>query len=119
MQLLQRGGADAAARHIQDAFESEIVGRLVDEPQIGERVADFLTLVKARPADDPVRQRQRYEPLLEFARLKGGANQDGDLVERLPPPLQRLDLVTDPVRLRHGVPQCPDHDLVAFAGIGP
>ena len=79
MELLQGGAADAAARGVQDALEGEVVGGLVDEAQIGERVADLLALVKARAADDPVGQGQRDEPLLEFAGLEAGAHQDRDL----------------------------------------
>ena len=81
MELLQGGAADAAPRRVQDALEGEIVRRLVDEAQIGERVADLLALVKARPADDPIGQGQRDEPLLELARLKAGADQDCDLAQ--------------------------------------
>src|SRR5262245_55193733 len=42
---------EAAFRHVDDALESEIVGGLIDQPQIGKRVADFHSLVKARTAD--------------------------------------------------------------------
>ncbi len=105
MQLLQGRAADAAARRVEDALEGEIVGRLVDEAQIGERVADFLALVKARAADHAVGQGQRDEALLELAGLEAGAHQDRDLAERVALALQRLDLVADPARLLLGVPQ--------------
>jgi len=54
VQLLQCGAADAAARRVQDALKGEVVGRLVDQAQISERVADLLALIKARPADHAV-----------------------------------------------------------------
>ncbi len=104
VELLQGGAADAAARRVQDALEGEVVGRLVDQPQIGERVADLLALVKARAADHPIGQGERDEPFLELAGLKAGADQDRDLAERVALALQRLDLVADPARLLLGVP---------------
>src|SRR6185437_15942445 len=100
MQGLQGRGADAAARHIDDALESEIVRRLMNEPQIGERVADLLALVEAQAADDAISQAEGQEPLLEFAGLEAGAHQDRHFGELLALALQRLDLVADPARDR-------------------
>ena len=105
VQLLQGRGADAAPRGVDDALEGEIVGRLVDQPQIGQRVADLLALVKARPADHAIGQRERDKPLLELAGLEPGAHQDRDFAERVALALQRLDLVADPAGLLLGVPQ--------------
>src|ERR1700724_3020344 len=51
VQLLHGGAADPAPRSVQDALEGEIVGRLIDEAQISDAVADLLPLVKPRPAD--------------------------------------------------------------------
>ena len=42
VQQLQGGVAEAALGHVDDALEGEVVGRRVDEAQIGERIADFL-----------------------------------------------------------------------------
>src|SRR5438067_6872495 len=86
---------------------------------MGERVADFLALVKAWPADHPVGQRQRDEALLELAGLEPGADQDRDFPERVLLALQRLDLVADPPRLLLGIPQAAQDDLLARAGAGP
>ena len=119
VQLLQRRGADAAARRVDDALEGEVVGRLADQAQIGQRVADFLALVEARAADHPIRQRQRDEALLELAGLEAGAHQDRDFAERVPLALQCLDLVADPARLLLGVPQRRARRLVALLGAGP
>ena len=83
------------------------------QAQIGQRVADLLALVEARPADHPVRQRQRDEALLELAGLEAGAHQDRDLAQRMALALQRLDLVADPARLLLGVPQAAHDDLFA------
>ncbi len=119
VELLQSGAADAAARRVQNALESKIVGRLGDEAQIGERVADLLAFVKARAADHAIGQGQRDEALLEFAGLETGADQDRDLAQRVALALQRLDFVAGPARFLLGVPDTADDDLVAVIGLGP
>ena len=83
VQELDGGVAEPALGHVDDALEGEVVGRLVDQAQIGERVADFHALVEARAADDAVGQAERDEAVLELAHLERGAHQDGDLVERM------------------------------------
>src|SRR5215469_4945074 len=119
MQLLYRGAADTPPRRVQDALEGEIVRGLVYEPQIGERVADLLALVKARPADHAVGHSQGYEPLLEFAGLEAGAHEYRDLAQRVAFTLQRLDLFANPAGFFLGVPDGAHHDLVAFVRLGP
>ena len=83
LQRLQRRVAEAAPRRVDDALEGEIVGRLVDQAQIGERVADFGALVEARAADHAIGQAERDEAIFELAHLERGAHQDRDLVERV------------------------------------
>ena len=82
---LDRRVADAAARHVDDALEGEVVGRLHGGAEIGERIADFLALVEARAADDAVVEAEGDEAIFEGAHLEGGAHQDGDLVEPMWP----------------------------------
>jgi len=41
VQLLHGGVAKSAARDIDDALEGEIVGRLVDDSEVSQRIADF------------------------------------------------------------------------------
>ncbi len=119
MQLLHGGTADAATRGVEDALESEVVGRLVDQAEIGERVADLLALVKARPADDAIGQCQGDEPLFELARLETGAYQDRNLAQRVALALQGLDLLADPAGFLLGVPHRTHHDLLALTRFGP
>jgi hypothetical protein len=119
VQLLHGRGADAAPRRIEDPLEGKVVGRLVDQTEIGERVADLLALIKARPADHAVRQRQGNESLFELPRLESGAHQDRDLAQRMALALQRLDLLADPAGFIHSVPDRAHHDLVAFTRLGP
>ena len=95
VQQLDGGVAEAALGHVDDALEGEIVGRLVDDAQIGERIADFGALVEARAADDAIGQAERDEAVLELAHLERGAHQDGDLVEAVPLALKLLDLLAD------------------------
>ena len=110
VKLLNRRRPDTALRRIDDPLERQIVVRLDDDPQISHRVADFLTLVEARPADHPVRHAQRDEPLLELARLEAGADQHRDLAQRDLGALKRLDLLTDPAGFLLAIPQRPHLD---------
>ena len=101
VQHLHGGIAQAALGHVDDALEGEIVGRLRDHAQIGQRVADFGALVETRPADHAIGQAELDEAVLEFAHLERGAHQNGDLVERMVlavlarVALQLLDLLAD------------------------
>ena len=101
VQHLHGGVAQAALGHVDDALEGEIVGRLRDHAQVGERVADFGALVEARAADHAIGQAELDEAVFEFAHLERGAHQDGDLVERMVEALlarralQLLDLLAD------------------------
>ena len=104
VQELHGGVAEPALGHVDDALEGEVVGRRMDDAQIGERVADFRALVEARAADHAIGQAERDEAVLELAHLERGAHQDGDLVERVRAPaaviaLELLDLLADRARL--------------------
>ena len=95
VQELDGGVAEPALGHVDDALQGEVVSRLVDQPQIGERVADLHALVEARPADHPIGQAERDKAILELAHLERGAHQNSDLVERVALPLQRFDLLAN------------------------
>ena len=77
--------AEAALGGVDDPLEGEVVGRLGDQAEVGERVADLGALVEAEAADDPVGEADGDEALLELAGLELGADEDRDIVERLPP----------------------------------
>ncbi len=115
MKRLKGRGADPAARQVDDALEGEIVGGLVEEAQIGDRVADFLALVEAQAPDDAISQAERQKTLLEFAGLEAGAHQDGALRQLLALGVQRFDLVADPAGLFLAVPHAPNDDALALA----
>ena len=93
--LRQRLVAETPLGRVDDAFEGEVVGGLRDDTQIGERVADFLSLVKAEAADDAIGQADRDEAVFELAGLVLCADQDGDVVQVGAASLRRLDLVAE------------------------
>ncbi len=119
VQHLHGGVAQAALGHVDDALERQIVGRLRDHAQIGQRVADFRALVETRAADHTIGQAELDEAVLEFAHLERGAHQDGDLVERMIESLlarfalQLLDLLADRAGFFLGVPGAGDLHLFA------
>ncbi len=104
VQALQGRVAEAAPGDVDDTFESEVVGRRIDQAQIGERIANLGPLVEARSADHPIGQAEGDEPVFELAHLKRGAYEDRDLVERMARPLQLLDLLADRAGLLLGIP---------------
>ena len=115
---LDGGVAEPALGHVDDALEGEVVGRRVDDAQIGQRVADFGALVEARAADHAIGQAERDEAVFELAHLERGAHQDGDLVEQVAAALQLLDLLADRARFFLGVPRAGDGDLLAVDVLG-
>ena len=123
-QLGHAGVADAALGHIDDALEGQIVGRLRDDAQIGQRVADFLALVEPGTADDAIGQAELDEAVFEFAHLERGAHQNGDLVERmiLAPlarlALQLLDFLADAAGFLFAIPAAGDLHLFAVDVLG-
>ena len=120
VERLHRRLADAAAGHVDDPLEGEVVGRLHDAAEIGERVADLLPLVESRAADDAIVEAERHEPVLERAHLERGAHQDRDLVQEMPLVLELLDLLADGAGLLLRVPRRGDRnaDRVRVDGIG-
>src|SRR3546814_10255225 len=79
MQLAQRGDADAAARHVDDPLERQIVVALVDHPQVRDGVAHLLALVEPRTPDHPVGDAERDQPFLELAGLKRSEEHTSEL----------------------------------------
>src|SRR4051794_19296022 len=76
--------AKPAFGNVDDPFKGEVVGRGLDQPQIGDGVADFSALIKTEAADDLVRQADRNEALLELTRLELGTDQDCCFGDRTP-----------------------------------
>ena len=89
--------AEAALGDVDDAFEGEVVGRLGDQAQVGERVADLGALVEAEAADDLVGEADGDEALLELAGLELGADEDRGS-RRGEPPLRWWLSISSPTR---------------------
>ena len=112
--------ADAALRGVEDPAQADDVGRVGDDPQVGQRVADLLALVEAHAADDLVGHADPDEHLLEHPGRRVGAVEDRDvlglgraLVD------QRVDLLGDPGGLVVLVVGDVAVDQLAVAGVGP
>ena len=118
-QQLQGRLAEPALGQIDDALEREVVVRLMDHAQIGDRVADLGALVEARAADHAVRQAEIDEALLEGAGLEARPHQHGDVVEAAAGALMGLDLLADEARLLLVVPQGRDAHPAAVLALGP
>ena len=123
VQHVDGGVAEPALGHVDDALEGEVVGRLCDQPQIGQGVADLHALVEARAADHAIGQAERDEAILELAHLERRAHQDRDLVEIVRPAgaviaLELLDLVADRARFLLGIPAGGDLHLLAGHVLG-
>src|SRR3546814_8936066 len=111
--------AEAAFGRVDDAFEGEIVGTLVDEAEIGERVADLGAFVEAKTPDAAIGEADRDEAVFELAGLMLGADEDGGVVEAGARAFGGLDLIADAAGLLGAVPDADDADLVAGVEFGP
>src|SRR3546814_7266053 len=60
--------AKAPLGHIDDALKGQIVGRLMDDAQIRQSIADFRPLVKAKTADD-LRSEEHTSELQSLMRI--------------------------------------------------
>ena len=122
---LHRLVAKAALGRVDHALEGQIVAGRDRQPEIGHGVADFLPLIEARAADDPVRQADGQETVLESAHLVAGTDQNRHIVQIVAAQaaagagMEILDLLADPAGLGLAVPMPDQADLQAVLGIGP
>ena len=110
--------AKAATRRVEDAFEGQIIRRLCHDAQIGQRIADFGALIKARSANHPIGKAQSDETFFEFAHLERGAHEDRHFIEALATTLQLLDLLANAARLFFRIPHTRDDGLFTILAIG-
>ena len=120
LHALDRPVADAALGGVQDPPQRDLVGRVDQHPQVGERVADLAALVEAHAADDLVGHADPDEHFLEHPGLGVGAVEHRDvggthvvLVGEL------VDLLGDEPRLVVLVVGDVADDPLAVAGLGP
>ena len=72
LQRLHDALADPARRHVDHPPEADVVVRVDDELQVGERVLDFLALVEPHAADDLVGEPLAHQRVLDRSRLRVG-----------------------------------------------
>ena len=84
MDLLERRGADAAFRRVDDPLEGKIVFRRLQKAQISHRVADFLRFIESRPDQHAIGNAELDKAFLELPRLETGAHHDRDFAEGMP-----------------------------------
>ena len=87
--------ADAAGRFVDDALQSQVVGRLQNHPQIGEGVANFRPFVKFRSADNLIGDGFGNEFFFKFPGLRSGADKNGHLAVAGAVAVQVFDFVGD------------------------
>ena len=110
--------ADAARRHVDHAPQADVVVRVDDQLQVGERVLDLLALVEPDAADDLVGHRLAHQRVFDRAGLRVGAIEHGDhRIDVVRPGL--LDRPGDEVGLLELVVAAEVDDLRAALAIGP
>ena len=77
--VLQGAVADAAPRHVDHPPQRDLVGRVGDQPQVGQQVPDLPALVEPHAADHLVRQPGPDEDFLEDPGLGVGPVEHGDV----------------------------------------
>ena len=84
LQRIHHALADAARRHVDHAPQADVVVRVDDQLQVGERVLDFLALVEADAADDLVGDALAHQRVFNRARLRVGPVEHGHHARRRP-----------------------------------
>ncbi len=69
-QLLERARANATRGKVDHTQERGVVGRVLDQPQVGQRVLDLGSLEKAEPAVYAIRNGRVEQRVLDDARLR-------------------------------------------------
>ena len=115
LNLLNRGGADAAARRVDDALDAHLVGRVHDHLEVGHDIADLGTVEESRATHDFVGHARTQEHIFENTRLGVGAIEHGDVVVARAFGMQFLDLAGNPAALVALVARLEGLDLLAIA----
>ena len=112
---MDRGGADAAARRIDDALDAHLVGRVHDHLEVSHDVADLGAVEESRAAHDLVRHARAQEHIFEDTRLGVGAVEHGDVVVARALGVQLFDLAGNPATLVTLVTRLEGLNLLAIA----
>ncbi len=118
LQRIHDALADAAGRHVDHAAQADVVVRVDDQLQVGERVLDFLALVEPDASDDLVRDAFPHQLIFDRARLRVRAIEHGrHRVHVVHPRL--LDRSDDEIGLLELVAAPEVDDLLAAFPVGP
>ena len=112
---MNRSGADAAARRVDDALDAHLVGRVHDHLEVGHDVADLGTVEEPRAAHNLVGHARAQEHIFEDTRLGVGAIEHSDVVVARALGVQLLDLTGNPAALVALVARLEGLDLLAIA----
>ena len=112
---MDRGGADTAARRVDDALDAHLVCRVHDHLEVGHDVADLGAVEESRAAHDLVGHARAQEHIFEDTRLGVGAVEHGDVVVARTLGMQLLDLAGDPAALVALIARLEGLDLLAIA----
>ena len=115
LNLLDRGGADAAARRVDDALDAHLVCRVHDHLEVGHDVADLGTVEESRAAHNLVGHACAQEHIFEDTRLGVGAVEHSDIVVTRALGVQLFDLAGNPAALVALIACLEGLDLLAVA----
>ena len=118
LQQLDRPRADAAGREVDDAQKTGVVVRVLDQPQITQRVLDLGTLEKAQAAVDLVRDAGVEQRAFQHPALRIAAVQQRDVASRGAVAVQLLRLFDEPLRFGKVAGGLEHAHLFARAGLG-
>ena len=99
LDFLDRGGADATARCVDDALDAHLVGRVHDHLKVGHDITDLGTVEESRAAHDLVGHARAQKHIFENTRLGVGAVEHGDVVVTRALGMQLFDLAGNPAAL--------------------
>ncbi len=119
LQLLDGARTDAACREVDHSKKRRIVGRVLDQPQVGDSVLDFGAFEEPQSAVDLVRNTGREHRMLDHARLRIRAVEDGDFGPSRALADQAANLLEQPLRFLAVGHRLVDANRLALAGIGP
>ena len=112
---MDRGGADAATRRVDDALDAHLVCRVHDHLEVGHDVADLGTVEESRAAHNLVGHARAQEHIFENTRLGVGAIEHSDVVVARALGVQLFDLAGNPAALVALIACLEGLDLLAVA----
>ena len=118
LQQFERARADAARGEVDHAQEAGVVVRVLDQPQVGQRMLDLGALEEAQAAVDAVRDAGIEQRAFQHPALCVAAVQQRDLAARHAAAVQRLQFFQQPLRLGEVAGRLEHAHRLAGAGLG-